>query len=337
MITIDGSIGEAGGQILRTSIGLSALLLKPVRIVNIRKNRPQPGLKSQHLTGIKVAGEFTDADIKGLELNSTEVEFTPHSHNIKNREIDIGTAGSIGLLLQTLLPLLIFADDDVTLDVIGGTAGLGAPTIQYMQHVTFPMLTRLGVPMPEIEIMKEGFYPKGQGRVRITFHPVKKLDPIRLLERGDVASVNGISVAGSLPEDIAKRQASSSRNILIKNDFSGAQIEKKIAETSSPGTSITLWADCRNSILGADTIGEIKKSAEKVGEEAAVELIESLKSKAPFDKWMGDQIIPFIALAKGSEIKVEEITEHCGTNMLAAQQILGMKFDIDEKDNTIRT
>ena len=335
MITIDGSIGY--GQILRTTIALSAVTLKPVKITNIRKNRPNPGLQAQHLTGVKIAGEFTNAEIKGLKLHSTEIEFIPKSHNIVSRKIDIGTAGSIGLLLQTLTPLLIFADKDVTLDIIGGTAGLGAPTIQYMQHVTFPVLSKLGVPLPEIEIIREGFYPKGQGQVRITFHAEEKLKPVKLLGRGKINSINGVSVVGSLPEDIAKRQANSAKKTLVEHGYPDAQIEKRVVNTASPGTSITLWADCENSILGADTIGERGKPAEKVGEEVALELIKSLRSDTVLDKWMSDQIIPFLALAKGgSEVKVEEITEHCGTNMIVTQMILKMKFDIDENNKIIR-
>ncbi len=338
MITIDGSIGEAGGQILRTAIGLSSLLLKPVKITNIRKNRPNLGLKSQHLTGVKIAGEFTNADIKGLKLNSTEIEFIPKSHRIRSREIDVGTSGSIGLLLQTLTPLLIFADDDVTLDIIGGTAGLGSPTIQYIQNVTFPVLNKLGVHLPEIEIVREGFYPKGQGRVKITFHPVKRLKSVRMIERGKIKSINGISVVGSLPEDIAKRQANSAKKALVEHGYPDAQIGEKVVNTTSPGTSLTLWAGCENTVMGADNIGKLGKRAEQVGEECATDLINSLNSNAALDKWMADQIIPFLALAKDhSEVKVEEITEHCGTNMLVTELILNMKFDVDEKNKIIKT
>ncbi|MEM5797712.1 MAG: RNA 3'-terminal phosphate cyclase [Candidatus Aenigmatarchaeota archaeon] len=336
MITIDGSIGY--GQVLRTSIALSALTLKPVKIINIRKNRPKPGLQAQHLAGVKIAGEFTNAEIKGLKLHSTEVEFIPKSHNIRSRKIDIGTAGSIGLLLQTLTPLLVFAEREVTLDIIGGTAGLGAPTVQYIQHVTFPVLNKLGIPLPEIEIIKEGFYPRGQGEVRITFHPVEKLNSVKMLERGEINSIKGISVVGSLPEDIAKREANSAKKTLVEHGYPDAQIEKKVVNTASQGTSITLWAECENSVLGADTLGERGKPAEKVGKECADELIKSLNSRAALDKWMSDQIILFLALAKGkSEVMVEEITDHCRSNILVTEKILDIRFDIDENNKIIRT
>lgn len=334
MITIDGSIGY--GQVLRTSIALSALTLRPLKITNIRKNRPNPGLQAQHLMGVEISGEFTNAKIKGLELQSTELEFIPESHNIRNKKIDIGTSGSISLLLQTLTPLLIFADDEVILDIIGGTAGLGAPTIQYMQHVTFPILNKFGIPLPEIEVVKEGFYPKGQGEVKIKFKPVKKLDPVKILERGKIKSIKGISVVGSLPEDIAKRQAHAVKKILVENNFPDAQVEKKIVDTASPGTSITLWSECENSVIGSDNIGEKGKPAEKVGQEAVMELMKSLESNAVVDKWMADQIIPFMAIAGSSEIKVEKVTDHCRTNIKATEQILGIEFDVAENSGIIK-
>lgn len=335
MITIDGSVGY--GQVLRTSIALSSLTLKPIRIINIRKNRPKPGLMAQHLTGVKIAGEFTNAKIRGLKLYSTELEFIPKSYNFRSRKINIGTAGSIALLLQTLTPLLIFADNELTLEIVGGTAGLGAPTIQYIQYVTFPILNKLGIPSPSIEIIREGFYPKGQGKVKITFYPTKKINPIKLLERGGINCIKGVSVVGSLPEEITKRQANSAKKVLIENNYVNVEIKKKTVDTASPGTSITLWAECEKSILGADTIGEKGKRAEKVGEDVANELINSLNSGAPLDKYMADQILSFLVFANGnSEIVVEELTEHCKTNIHVIENILNVKFNVKDKIITVK-
>ncbi len=329
MIEIDGAIGY--GQVLRTAIALSALMLRPIRIFNIRKGRPKPGLMAQHLTGVKIAGEFCNADIKGLQLGSTEVEFIPKSFAVSDKKIDIGTAGQISLLLQTLTPLLIFSKKPVNLEIVGGTAGLGAPTIQYIKHVTFPLLTKLGVKMPEIEIDREGFYPKGGGRIKIKFQPVEKLNAIEIMEQGEIKSIKGLSICGKLPEKIAERQADAARKKLLDHGFE-ADIEHFSVNTLSPGTSITLWAECQNTILGADKIGKRGMPAEKIGQMAAMELIKSIQSGAGLDKFMADQIIPFLALADGrSKIKVEEITKHCRTNMVVTEQILGVKFDVKDK------
>ncbi|MEM5834881.1 MAG: RNA 3'-terminal phosphate cyclase [Candidatus Aenigmatarchaeota archaeon] len=330
MILIDGSIGEAGGQILRTSIALSSLLLKPIKVFNIRKGRAKPGLMAQHLAGVKFAGEFCNAEIKGLKIGSTELEFIPKSFNIEDKRIEIGTAGQISLILQTLTPLLIFGGRKVKLEIVGGTAGLGAPTIHYVKNVLFPLISRQGIKAPEIEVLKEGFYPKGGGIVKVGFCPAKKLNSIRLLERGKVRRIKGISIAGSLSQDVAERQANSAAKLLKEYGFETEIIAKSV-ETFSPGTSITLWAECENSVIGADNIGKKGVKAETIGEECAKELINSIESKAALDKYMADQILIFLALAESeSSVTVEKITQHCLTNIKIIEQMLSVKFKIEE-------
>ncbi|MGC8812458.1 MAG: RNA 3'-terminal phosphate cyclase [Candidatus Aenigmatarchaeota archaeon] len=331
MILIDGSTGEAGGQILRTSIALSSLLLKPVKVFNIRKGRAKPGLMAQHLTGVKIAGEFCKAEIKGLKIGSTELEFVPKSFEIEDKKIDIGTAGQISLLLQTLTPLLIFGKKEVSLEISGGTAGLGAPTVHYMKNILFPVLSKLGVKTPELEVEKEGFYPKGGGKVKVRFYPVEKLESVKLVERGKVKSVKGISVAGSLPKHVAERQANSAVKILKDYGYGDVQILAQTVSTFSPGTSITLWAECENSVIGSDNIGKKGIKAEKIGEECAKELLASLESKAALDKYLADQILVFLALA-GSEscVSVEKVTQHCVTNIKIIEQMLNVKFNVEE-------
>ena len=333
MIIIDGS--EGWGQVLRTAIALSSLTLKPVKITNIRASRPKPGLMMQHLVGIKIAAEFCDAQVLGLQFGSMEVEFSPRKLDVQDKTIDIGTAGSIPLILQTLIPLFTFAKKEITLEIIGGTAGLGSPTIEYMENVTFSILSKLGLPLPEIEILKQGFYPRGGGRVRITFQPIKSLNSISLLDPGEVSSIKEISIAGSLPESVAVRQAESAKNVLsaiIKN----IQMHSESVNTYSQGTSITLWAETENSILGADNIGKRGVRAEDIGREAAEELMRSIQSKASLDKYMSDQILPFLALAQGkSSITVEEITQHCVSNISVCEQILGCKFLVDKTSKRI--
>lgn len=334
MIEIDGAIGY--GQILRTAIALSSLTLKPIKIFNIRKGRPKPGLMMQHLIGVKVAGEFCKAEIKGLKLYSTEVEFIPKSFNVYDRKIDIKTAGQISLLLQTLTPLLIFSNKEVKLEIKGGTSGLGAPTILYIKHIKFPILSKLGITNPEIEVIKEGFYPKGGGLVKIKTFPVKKLKSVNLTKRGKVKIIKGISIAGSLPSHIAKRQANSAKKFFEEYGFD-TQIEFKTVKTLSPGTSITLWAECENSILGADNIGKKGVPAEKIAEKACKELLASIESKAALDKFMADQILIFLALSESeSKISVEKVTDHCLTNIYVIEKILGVKFKIHKKTISVK-
>lgn len=334
MLEIDASFGY--GQVLRTAIALSTLTLKQIKVTNIRKGRAKPGLMPQHLAGVKAAGEFCNAEIKGLKIGSTEIEFVPKKHNFQSKKIDIGTAGQISLLLQTLMPLLLFADNEVSLEMIGGTSGLGAPTLDYLKNVTFSIVSKLGVKLSDIEVVKHGFYPKGQGLVKAGFHPNKRLDAIELADRGKVKSVRGISVAGSLPKHIADRQAGTAERILNDHGIDDVQIESIAVKTASPGTCITLWAECENTVLGYDSIGEIGKPAEKVGEECASSLLKSIGSEAALDKWMSDQVLPFLALAKGrSEVRVEEFTDHVKSNIRIIENVLNVKFEIDEKSKII--
>lgn len=328
MITIDGAIGY--GQVLRTALALSALTHEPMKIANIRRQRGKPGLQAQHLTGVKVIGEFCNAEIKGAKLGSTEIEFVPKEHAFNDKTIDIGTAGSITLLLQTLTPLLIFSDKQVTLTIKGGTAGLGSPTIEFIKYVTFPMISKLGVPLPEIEIIRQGFYPKGQGIVKVIFNPVGKLNSIKFLDRGDVLNVHGISVIGSLPEHVAERQKSGAMTLFSEHGFD-SHIQSELEKTASPGTSITLVAHCENTVLGSDNIGKLGIRAEEIGKQCAEELITSIQSKAALDKWMVDQILIFLALVDGkSEVTVEEVTGHCQTNIRVIEQMLDVKFETNK-------
>jgi RNA 3'-phosphate cyclase len=334
MITIDGAKGW--GQVVRTAVALSSLTLKPIKLINIRQSRPRPGIHPQLAEGIRILAEFCDAETVGLQYGSMELEFIPKRLDVKDRTIDIGTSGSIGLLLQTLTPTVIFTRNRTFLELIGGTAGLGSPTIEYIKNITFPVLNRLGLIIPEIKIVRQGFYPRGGGRVTVNFEPVIKLNPVNLTNRGEALSIRGISIVGSLPEEIAVRQAESAKNYLIQKGFDDVKIETASFPTLSQGTSITLWAECENSILGSDNIGKRGLRAEDVGRQAAEYLFNSINSQSPFDKYMADQIIPYLALAKGrSEIKVEEITEHCRTNISVCEQILGCKFEIDEKSRII--
>lgn len=332
MIIIDGSVG--GGQLLRTAIGLSALLLKPVKIINIRKGKKgvKPGLRPQHLMGIKIAGEFCDAEINGLRENSLEVEFKPRKLEVKDKKIDIGTAGSISLLLQTLTPILIFSKKHIRLEIIGGTEGKWAPPIQYTKRVTFPLLNRIGADL-SLEIIKHGYYPKGGGKVIVESNPVKKLNPFVCLERGEIKEIVIDSVCGSLPESIAERQAKSAFEIL-KQRYPKVEIKvnQKRVDSLSPGTSVTCVAVCENSVLGGNCLGERGLKAEIVGKRAAESLIESLDLNSALDKYMADQILPFLALTDGkSSVTVEEFTDHVHTNIQVIEKILGVKFKKEER------
>lgn len=333
---IDGSYLEGGGQILRTSVALSCLLKKAIRVFNIRKGRKQPGLKKQHETAIKVLKEFYNAKVKGLRVGSEEIVFIPRERNIPvYKSIDIGSAGSISLLLQALLPAIIFGDSVVTLDINGGTAGLGAPTIEYTKHVILKNLEKLGV-KANMDIIRQGFYPKGGGKVRLRVFQVNEIRSLDATKRGELKSIHGFSVVGSLDKSIAERQANSAKEYLEQYGYD-ARINIHHEITYSPGTSFTLIAEYENCVIGADALGKKGKAAEQVGKEAAEKLLKAINSNACFDLHMADNILIYLALGKGkSKITVEDVTNHFKTNVYIIERFLGKVFDYNENKKPIK-
>jgi RNA 3'-phosphate cyclase len=333
MITIDGR--EAGGQILRVALGLASILGKGVRITNIRGARPKPGLKTQHLEGVLAIGKLCDASINGARLWSREIEFRPRELRSKKLRIRISTAGSIGLLFQSLQLAAAFTEQGVEICTEGGgTVGKWAPPITYVQHVFLPLVAKMGY-RAEVDVLRHGFYPKGGASVRITVHPIRKLSSLILDERGEVQEVRGVSLVGSLPARIASRQAHAAEDELRRAGLE-AEIETRVVRTHSPGTCIVLWARTENSILGADAIGERGLPAERVGTAAARRLVKSVESNAALDLHMADQILPFLALADSfSRVSVESVTTHCLTNAGVIERLLPVKFSLDEDKGMI--
>ncbi|MCD6402942.1 MAG: RNA 3'-terminal phosphate cyclase [Candidatus Aenigmarchaeota archaeon] len=342
MITIDGSYGEGGGQILRTSLALSALLGKSVRIINIRKGRPTPGLKHQHLKSVEIMRELCNAEVKGARLGSTVVEFFPRNIIPKNRlRIDIGTAGSITLLIQTILPVLVFYPTMVEVEIVGGTDVRWSPTIDYLRYVTLKNLERIGV-KAYVSVERRGFYPKGGGKVKLVVEPSKFLSPFVAIDRGHVKKVNVYSVAGSLPKHVAIRQMESALNTLKYESKNYDNFELfgsyEVVNSHSRGSSCTVVASCEKSFLGADSLGELGKPAEKVGLEAVEKLLNSLSTGATFDRFMSDQILVFASLADGnSEFSVEELTGHVKTNIYVIEKLVERKiFEVEDKRVKVR-
>jgi len=336
MLKIDGSIGF--GQVFRTSIALSSLTLTPVKIFNIRVRRPKPGLRPQHLRSLQVAAEFVAADIKGAKIGSKEVTFVPKRYNIPEyKKIDIGTAGSVVLLLQSILPLLAFSDHIVKLEIIGGTDVRGASTTIWFSHVFGYYMKKMGINFYGITL-RHGFYPKGGGKffLRI-FNPNSYLKNLILVERGKVDGMNLWSVASKHLQKakVAERQIKG----FIKNWKEDIPRNSyfRYDNSLSPGSSLNAHVFFENCVIGMDRLGEKGKRAEEVGEECASELKKVLNSGACLDGFMADQILPFIALAKGtSEVKVENFTEHVTSNIYVIEKFLDVKFEIDKENKILR-
>lgn len=331
MIEIDGSYGEGGGQIVRTSLALAAYLGIPCRISDIRKKRPNPGLRPQHAAGVKALASLCGAEVMGGEVGSTQLIFYPGQIRGGDILIDVGTAGAITLVLQTLMPPTIKAPPNITLTIRGGTDVPWAPTIGYCQWVLFPILKRLGYKL-EVSLIKRGYYPIGGGEVRVSVVAASPR-PITISESGMVKLIRGISHASNhlKGRSVAERQRDAAVSSLSHLGIP-IEIETSYADTPSPGSGIDLWAEGEETILGANALGARGKQAEDVGKQAAAALIRQMESAAGVDEWLGDQILPFLAIAGGeSTISTPCITEHLKTNLWVIRRFFPIETRISQQ------
>jgi RNA 3'-terminal phosphate cyclase (ATP) len=337
MIEVDGSQKSGSGTILRLAVALSAVLGQPMHIYNIRRNRPQSGLKPQHLEAVLTAAKLCDAELQGAQLDSRELWFKPKKIRSGKVDAEIGTAGSIPMLLMTVLPICAFAEQAVELHVSkGGTDVSHSPTINYIRFILLPTLKKMGLDA-DLTIRKYGYYPKGMGEVTLIVNPPISLKPLRLETHGKITAVKGVSVCTFLKDrKVAERQAKAATEYLKERGIA-ASIQT-VNDKSNPmqkGSSIILWAETDTAtILGADAIGELRKPSETVGREAAEKLCRELSMKPTVDSHLADMLIPYMALAKGrSAFLTATLSEHLETNIWLCEKILNVKFSVQKVDD----
>jgi RNA 3'-terminal phosphate cyclase (ATP) len=315
---IDGSYGEGGGQILRTSVALCAVSGKPVEIENIRKGRPKPGLSAQHVKAVEGLARICEASVSGCHLGSTRLSFAPGKIRGGNYEIDIGTAGSISLFLQCLMPALMHAPGTVRIKITGGTDVRWSPSIDYFRFVTLYALGMMGYEC-ELRLIRRGYYPRGRGCVEAIINPsnLKKIN----FNSHRCQQVEGISHSSGLPSHVSQRQASSAQKLLLENGYT-SRIPTEVNDYPSTGSGITLWCGT----IGGTALGEPGLKAEKVGDIAARALLDDLGSGV--DEFLQDQLIPYIALAGGGSFTARNISMHTKTNIWVTEQFLPVKFKV---------
>lgn len=329
-LTIDGSYGEGGGQLSRYAMALAAITGQPLHLKNIRARRPKPGLMAQHLTALRAVAAVSGGVLEGAELWATEIHFRPGRIGGGEYHFDVGTAGSISLVLQALLPVALHADCPVRLTIDGGTDVKMAPPVDYLRLVFLPWLERMGC-MVSIESVRHGYYPKGHGMVSLKVTPRKHLSPLLVEYPGAVRAIRGVAHVAHLPLHIAEHMASAARTYLA--DLAPVHIETRVLdedEAFGTGGAMVLVAETEHSLLGAATVAQRGVPAEQLGQDAGPALRAELEAGAAVDVHAADQLLIYAAQARGpSRFTVRNVTQHMQTVMWLIEQFLPVRFKVE--------
>jgi RNA 3'-terminal phosphate cyclase (ATP) len=334
MIEIDGSIGEGGGQMVRSSLALSMLTGKPFLLDNIRARRKNPGLQRQHLTAVLAAGEISGVGMIGASLHSSRLQFAPGPVQAGSYRFDIGTAGSASLVLQTVLLPLMLAEGHSELTLVGGTHNPLAPPYEFFALAYLPLLHRLGL-HASVELVRRGFYPAGGGELRVAVSPATELCDFELLDRGDAMRHEARVIVAKLPEGIAGRELDT-----LKSKLGWKKESLKIEEDRTsrvPGNAVLVVLEYQHVTEVIVSFGERGKRAEQVAQEAAEDTLAYLDSTASVGPHLADQLLlPLgIAASRGHTCRFHTmpLTQHSLTHMEILQRFLDLQITTQESDD----
>jgi RNA 3'-terminal phosphate cyclase (ATP) len=323
MITIDGSAGEGGGQVLRSSLALSILTGKALRIVKIRANRRRGGLLRQHLTGLRAAVAISGAEVEGAALKSTEITFRPGPIQAGEYSFAIGSAGSANLVLQTILPPLMLAEGTSFLTLEGGTHNDKSPPFHYLRDAFLPQLAKLG-PKVELQLDRWGFYPAGGGEISAEIEPSSEIGVLKLEERGKLLGIEAMAVVSGLPGKIARREL---RKLGETIDCSGEIVE--VENPRGPGNVLMVTVRHENVAEVFTGFGAKGVTAERVAGRVAAEVSDYLESEVPVGEHLADQLLIPMALAGKGSFVTGEPSLHTTTNISVIQQFLDVRFEVE--------
>ena len=320
-LKIDGSYGEGGGQIIRTAVTLSSITGVPIEIENIRKGRNVPGLRPQHLTGIKILAKICDAKVEGLHVGSTALRFFPSKINDATLDENVGTAGSIPLILQVLIPAVSISKKNLKLSIMGGTDVAWSPTSNYTKFVLKEAYSRVGINFA-MDIKKRGYYPKGSGLVDVKVLPFEKIKPISLLKR-TTKKVKILCSYSMLSKESIESEVNGAKKILENNDLL-CDYEIKEESALDKGCSFLVFARDDSSIIGSDAI--YIKDMKGIGHVVATRFLES---DLGVDYFLSDMlVIPLALTSETSVFRVNKITKHLETNLFVASKFTNCKYGI---------
>ena len=327
MITIDGSYGEGGGQILRTSIALSLVTGKSFQINKIRAGRKRPGLMRQHLTAVNAAVEIGNASITGNSIGSQSFTFEPETIKAGNYRYSIGTAGSCTLVLQAILPALIMAENPSEIVMEGGTHNPFAPPFDFLEKAFIPVINRMGANV-SLSLEKAGFYPAGGGKFTVNISPAKKLSRIDITDRGKIISQQACAAVSNLPTSIADRELKVvGRELEWDKD---CLMVKEVNDSPGPGNILTLEIKSENITEVFTGFGEYSVKAEKVAKRVVSQVKEYLDLDVPVGRYLADQLLIPLALAGGGKFRTLSPTKHTVTNIEIIKQFLDVEIKLSE-------
>ena len=329
VIEIDGAHGEGGGQLVRTAVSLAAARGVPVRIVNIRARRRVPGLAAQHAAAVRAVAALCDAQCDGADVRSTSLTFAPGRLHGGEFAIDVGTAGSITLVLQAMLPAAVASGERVAVTIRGGTDVPAAPPLDYTCWVLLPLLARLGV-SAELAIARRGYYPKGGGEVTLVLQPVSRLAAFNEPTLGALTAIEIRSHVTRLAREIALRMEGAARAELAPAPPVDAAIEVCDPRFAlGPGGAIVLRALSAGTVLGSAQVAERGVRAERLGQTAARVLMRDVHGGATLDLHAADQMLVFLAMARGESVfRASSISSHAATAMWLLQRLAPVRFDV---------
>jgi RNA 3'-terminal phosphate cyclase (ATP) len=325
MREIDGSYGEGGGQLLRSACALAAITGTALRLVNIRAHRAPPGLAPQHLTAVRAVAALCGARTEGLQLRSQELIFQPGPLRGGVYRFDVGTAGSVTLVLQALMPVGLHAGAPVRLALTGGTDVRAAPPLDYLRFVLLPLLVRLGAHI-ELSVQRRGYYPRGGGEITVVLRPCR-LQGLRLPAPGALRDIHGVAHVSNLPEHIVTRMRQAAQHGLA--DLAEVAIETQVLgreQAQGPGGAIVLWARTAQTLLGAAEVAQRGVPAERIAANAVQALREELAAGATLDLHASDQLLIYLALARGpSSFLARTLSSHTRTALWLLSQFLPLR------------
>ena len=334
MITIDGSYGEGGGQILRTSLALSLITGKPLLIEKIPAGRKNPGLLRQHLTSVQAAAKVGQAETTGASLGSTQLTFTPGKITSGEYHFAIGTAGSTTLVLQTVLPALMIANGETRLTLEGGTHNPFAPPFDFLESAFLPLLKRMGVRV-DVDLINYGFYPAGGGKIEITVYPpaTGQLSRLDLPERGEIRERRARVVLCNLPRNIADRELN-----IVQKKLSWPKKWHKVETPTNciaPGNFVSLEIECDHVTEVFTGFGERTVAAEAVADQAALAARKYLASEAAVGEYLADQLLLPMAIAGGGSFTTLPPSRHTTTNIEIIKKFLDVKITSEQTTNRV--